>query len=289
MPDFKRYFVFIVLFMLLLFSQLISQHVPKSKKSSAKIQLIMRGDDIGFSKAANLACIKGYKQGIITSVEVIVPGPWFLDAARLLAENPELDVGVHLTLTCEWDNYKWNAITHAPSLITDDGYLPISNEQFAQMKISIEEVEQELRAQIKLALKYIPQVSHLSTHMGAPTSTQELINTIQKLSREFNIPFEATGVDQYMGMWAVDADQKENFLANTLNNLKPGLTIFVCHPCLNNSESQAIEGSGHDAMTRMAIHRQAVTDAVTSERIKQIIKQRNIQLISYADTYCSSK
>ena len=77
------------------------------------IKLIVRADDMGFSRAANLACIKGHKEGIITTVEVIVPGPWFLDAAKLLRDNPGLDVGVHLALTSEWVNYKWGPVTNA--------------------------------------------------------------------------------------------------------------------------------------------------------------------------------
>ena len=71
------------------------------------IKLLVRGDDIGSSHNANLACIESYKNGIVRSVEIMVPCSWFEEAVIMLNENPGLDVGIHLTLTSEWDNYKW--------------------------------------------------------------------------------------------------------------------------------------------------------------------------------------
>jgi chitin disaccharide deacetylase len=257
--------------------------------NSGSIQVVMRADDFGFSNAANSACIKGYKEGIITSVEVLVPGPWFLAAADLLKENRGLDAGVHLALTCEWDNYKWEPLTGAPGLLTDAGFLPVTNDDFKNLNFSLNEVERELRAQINLALKTIPHVSHLSTHMAAPTATEELRQLIERLSREYRLPLEPVGVNRYSGMWGEPIEQKEEYLARCLNDLQSGLTVFVCHLALNNQETQAIKGSGHDAMERMAMHRQAETDAVTSKRIKQIIKNRHIKLVSYADTFASNR
>jgi len=47
-------------------------------------RLIVRGDDMGFSHAANEALIKTYKEGIERFVEVLVPSPWFPEAVKLL-------------------------------------------------------------------------------------------------------------------------------------------------------------------------------------------------------------
>src|SRR5512139_2889048 len=74
------------------------------------IELLVRGDDMGVCQAANEACIHSYRSGIVRSVEVIVPGAWFLDAARLLIDNPALDVGVHLTFPSEWERFKWRPL-----------------------------------------------------------------------------------------------------------------------------------------------------------------------------------
>ena len=79
-------------------------------------RLIIRGDDMGFSHSGNVALIKCYTEGFMTSVEVIVPSPWFPEAVKLLQANPNLDVGIHLALTSEWDNVKWRPLTDGPSL-----------------------------------------------------------------------------------------------------------------------------------------------------------------------------
>jgi len=52
------------------------------------VYLIVRADDIGSSHAANLACIESYQNGIARSVEVMVPCPWFLEAAECCATTP---------------------------------------------------------------------------------------------------------------------------------------------------------------------------------------------------------
>jgi hypothetical protein len=85
-------------------------------------RLIIRGDDMGFSHAGNTGIIECFRNGIETSIEVLVPSPWFPEAVQLLKENPTVDVGIHLTLTSEWDNVKWRPLTDCPSLKDPDGY-----------------------------------------------------------------------------------------------------------------------------------------------------------------------
>ena len=65
---------------------LCSTIIPYAQQNSAR--LIVRGDDMGFSNSGNLAAIKTYKEGIVRSVEVLVPSPWFPEAVQLLKENP---------------------------------------------------------------------------------------------------------------------------------------------------------------------------------------------------------
>jgi hypothetical protein len=91
-------------------------------RRDGQIRLIVRGDDMGFSHYANTGCIKAYQEGILTAVEVMVPGDYFMEAANMLKDNPGLDAGIHLTLTSEWENIKWGPLTNAPSLVDEKGY-----------------------------------------------------------------------------------------------------------------------------------------------------------------------
>ena len=90
---------------------------------------------------------------------------WASDFAR---SNPNADLGVHLTLTSEWDRYKWGPVLDAnsvPSLVDGRGYLwPDVPQVFSHDRL--DEAEDELRAQIDKALGAGIDVSHLDSRMG---------------------------------------------------------------------------------------------------------------------------
>ncbi len=264
-----------------------------AESSRGEIKLVVRADDIGSCHTANLACIQCFREGIARSVEVQVPCPWFNEAAKMLRENPGYDVGVHLTLTSEWENYKWGPLTEAPSLVDRQGhFFPMTSQRadfppgtgFLESKWKIEEVEKELRAQIELAKKMIPQVSHLSSHMGTPTCTPELRALVQRLAQEYKLPVETPGAQHLR--WAADskasAEQREAALVKALEEVQPGVWILVEHPGLDTPEMQAM---GHQGYWEVAAHRDAVTKAFCSPRVKEVIQRRGIQLAGYRDLW----
>lgn len=263
---------------------LASTGLAQTRQAGDQIKLIVRADDIGSAHAANVACIRSYRDGIARSVEVMVPCPWFNEAAAMLRETPGYDVGVHLTLTSEWANYKWGPITQAPSLVDSSGYFFPTNRDFLAAKWNIHEVEKELRAQIELARKHIPQVTHLSSHMGTPTSTPELQALVRRLAAEYKLTFETPGAQWFR--WPTDnnttAEQREAALVRALEELKPGIWILVEHPGLDTDEMRAI---GHEGYWNVAAHRDGVTRSFTSEKVKEVIKARNIQLVSYGQIW----
>ena len=261
--------------------------------SVGEIRLIVRGDDMGSSHTVNEACIRCYSEGIMRSVEVMVPTPWYPEAVRMLKEYSELDVGVHLTLTSEWEGCKWGPVTHAPSLCDRRGhFLPMTSQRadfppgtgFLQSSYRLEEVEAELRAQIEIALEDIPQVSHLSSHMLTPVASPDLLEITQKLSREYRLPMEHEGVQSagHLDGQEANAEQKEAILLQILDRLTPGTWLLVDHPGWDTSEMRAL---GHIGYEHVAEERAAVTCAFTSEKVKKRIRERGIYLISYADLY----
>ncbi len=262
-------------------------------KTDATIQLIVRGDDIGSSHAANVACIESYRHGIMRSVEVMVPCPWFAEAVEMLNANPGLDVGIHLTLTSEWENCKWRPLTHAPSLVNADGYFYQMTREwdnwpagtgFYDANPKIEEVEAELRAQIELALRKIKNVTHLSAHMGTARCRKDLSLLVDRLAREYKLEVDLKSHHvQYargMGDGKAGPDTRARALAETLEKLKPGLWLLVEHPGKDTAEMRSI---GHKGYEHVANDREGVTRAFTSEEVKEVIQRRNIKLMSYGD------
>ncbi len=255
-------------------------------------RLIVRGDDMGGSQAGNSAIIACHRSGIETSVEIIVPAPWFPEAVRLLNENSELDVGVHLTLTSEWDAMKWRPLTAAPSLVDADGYfLPMiwPNPDYPGLAIrerawSLTEIEHEFRAQIETARRHIPRLSHITGHMGCTHLAPEVAALTKRLAGEYRllVDLKALGVVDlgYAGAKKTSEEKIESFI-KTLESLEQGKTyLFIDHPGLDTPEMRAIGNIGY---ADVALDRQGVTDTWTSPRVKEAITRLGIELISYGD------
>lgn len=256
-------------------------------------RLLIRIDDMGFSHAANIACIETYQKGMAKSVEVIVPGPWFEEAAGLLKANPGLDAGVHLVLTSEWANLKWRPLTHAPSLVNDDGYFfPMlwKNDRFPPDQFllandwKIEEVEAEWRAQIELAQKKIPQLTHLSGHMGCSNISEAAHQLMRNLAQEYGLDIhtEDSGVKR-VPSWSgskYSAKQKEKRFIEMLAQLGPGDWLLVEHPGYAVAELETV---GHVGYENVGIDRDGVTKVLTSKKVRRALQRKDIQLISYTD------
>jgi hypothetical protein len=229
----------------------------------------------------------------------MVPCPWFEEAARLCNENPGLEVGIHLTLTSEWNNVKWRPLSHTPSLVNKDGYFcqmtvsgwppgvkwPLGT-AFMDAAVKVEDVEKELRAQIELAKRKITNVTHLSVHMGTATCRPELRVLVDRLAKEYRLitwdDLAKKGL-KYAGNWGSGndlPDQRAAALAEKLRQLGPGTWIIVEHPGLDTPEMQAM---GHPGSDRVARSRWGVAKAFTSPQVKKIVGQRGIQLITCAD------
>ncbi len=255
-------------------------------------RLIIRGDDMGYSHSGNLAIVKCFKEGIEQSIEVIVPSPWFPEAVKMLSENPSVDVGIHIAITSEWDNVKWRPLTGSSSITDKDGYffpMVFPNKNYPGLsikenKFTLGDIEKEWRAQIEMAIKKIPRISHISAHMGCTELNDSTRALIKNLAKEYKIDIDpfAYGA-KYVGYTGPSKTSAEKIssIIKMLDQLKPGeVYLFVDHPGLNDAELQAIHHIGYETV---AVDRQGVTDAWTSEEVKAAIKKKNIQLISYKD------
>ncbi len=255
-------------------------------------RLIIRGDDMGFTHSGNQALIKCFTDGIETSIEVLVASPWFPEAVKLIRQNPGVDVGIHLDLTSEWETIRWRPLSDCPSLKDADGYffpMVFPNKNYpgraiVENKWEIKDVEKEFRAQIELALKYIPRISHVSAHMGCTNLSPEVLTLTKKLAAEYHIPVdpEPNSLENigYDGPSKTPSEKLTSFI-NMLNKLEPGKTyLFIDHPGLNNDELKAVYHIGYE---NVAEDRQGVTDLYTNEKVKAVIKQKAILLIGYRD------
>jgi len=259
-----------------------------------EIILVVRGDDIGSSQASNEGIIKCYREGILRTCELMVPCPWFNQAAKMLRENPGLDVGIHLTLTSEWNDYKWGPITQSPTLVDSKGNFraktknwddPNAQDGFWNAKPDMKEVEAELRAQIELAMKELPgQVSHATGHMGISDVDPQMEKLTRKLEEEYNlgIDLRSYGVKSPggFGKGTDTPEQREKMLVELLERIGPGIWHIGGHPAMDTPESH---GFGHPGYTFVANERSGEVFAFTSPKVMEVIKRRNIKLMSFGD------
>src|SRR5260370_27956276 len=111
--------------------------------------LIVHLDDLGLLHAVNAAAVVAFETGVANSGSLMVPCPWFAEAAAYARAHPQLDLGLHLTFTSERPSYRWGPVlgpAAVPSLLDGDGYFPTAWDE--TRRLDLRELEAELRAQL---------------------------------------------------------------------------------------------------------------------------------------------
>ncbi len=159
--------------------------------------LIINADDFGMCRGANLAVMDLLKDkdSALTSSTIMAPCAWAPEACRFAGENPDLAIGVHLTLTSEWSKYRWAPVnsSNTDSLRDEEGFMWHESDQVEQ-NVKIEEVEGEIKAQVERCRRLgLVNPSHLDNHMGSlygiETGRFELLQTTLAVCGEYGLPF----------------------------------------------------------------------------------------------------
>lgn len=149
--------------------------------------LIIHHDDLGASHSANLAFVELWDRGLVSAGSVMVPCPWFPHIASIARERPDFDLGVHLTLTAEFEAFRWRPLTGvSDNGLTDaNGFMPRRTPDVAGADRTA--VEAEFRAQIETALKAGIDVTHLDTHMFS-AALPGFLEIYIRLGRDYALP-----------------------------------------------------------------------------------------------------
>ncbi len=260
-------------------------------------RLLVRADDIGMSHAANLGVIGSYTNGLVRSAELMVVTPWLPEAAAMLSDTPGLDVGVHIAFTSEWTGLKWRPLTQCPSLVDEYGYFfPFSGptesapgRSLSEIagRIVLAEMEAELRAQISLAIKYLPgRITHITGHMGW-TVRPDIAEMANRVAAEFGLPFSdamrSLDLQRFPISRSSSREQRTTNFIEALGQLEPGKTyLYVEHPALDSPEMRAV---GHPGYEDVATDRQAVYEMFTSPEAMRVVREKGIELVSYGQLF----
>lgn len=268
-------------------------------------RLIVHADDAGMCHSANIATIEAMEKGLVSSASVMLPCPWVQEFCKWAKANPHFDLGVHLTLTSEWQHFRWRpvaSIDKVPGLIDAEGYMWRDVRSTAS-HASPTEVETELRAQIERAQRYGLAFTHLDTHMGTLYARPDYFDVYTRLAREFKVPcmlpkpegipeaelkaypitLDMLRQKQSQGHAMLDrlvtgvpgrnyAERRESY-RNLLAGLAPGVTKLIIHLAKDDAEIRAVSNSWE--------YRWADYQFWTSNEAKDLLAQYNIELYTY--------
>ncbi|MFN2601437.1 MAG: polysaccharide deacetylase family protein [Gemmatimonadaceae bacterium] len=260
--------------------------------------LILHADDLGVAHSVDMASFDALEKGVVSSASIMVPTPWITEVAAWARAHPDMDLGIHLTLTSEWDTYRWGSVEskdRVSSLLDSVGTLPAEDGPVAT-KAKPEEVEREIRAQIDRAVALGIHPSHIDSHMGALFTTPALASVYARVARNYHLPFLAVkgnppGAPQtallpneipletvIIAGPQVPRDKWKEFYLNAIANLKPGLSEMIVHLGHDDAELQAVTVN-HEPYG--SAWRQRDYDVVTSAEFKKALADNHVILVTW--------
>jgi len=273
--------------------------------------VIFHVDDAGMSHNSNMGTIKAIEDGVATSASIMMPCPWVPEMSAYVKEHPQVDAGVHLTLTAEWKKYRWGPVAGKPAvpgLVDSEGCLWHGVLDVAA-HATADEVEKEMLAQIDKALAMGIKPTHLDSHMG--TCFHPLfLDRYVKLGIEKQIPILMMGGHmQHIGAEAETAalkpmvylianrvwnaglpviddlvtsptsastyEGRKEQLIKLLREMKPGITEIIVHCTVQTEVFSHISGSGPA--------REAELRLMTDPDVKKFIENEGIILTTWRE------
>jgi predicted glycoside hydrolase/deacetylase ChbG (UPF0249 family) len=272
--------------------------------------LILHNDDVGMSHESNLGTIEGFEKGLMSSCSTMMPCPWVLEWRDYLLEHPDIDNGLHLTLTSEWKHYRWRPVAGqsvVPGLVDSEGYMHRGVRETIT-NATPDEVETEIRAQIALAEKIGLPITHLDSHMGTLFYSPAFFERYIKVGIEKQIPIMMVSGNDREGasrdeefreriqqaakvVWegglpvldhlmtstadTSDPDAMVKALIENLRNLKPGITKIILHGTRPGENFGAISSSGGK--------REAELMMVLNPEVRRVIEEEGIIMTTYKE------
>ena len=264
--------------------------------------LIVHADDLGMAHSVNAATIKAFETGLVNSGSIMVPCPWLSEIAAYARNNPQADLGLHLTLTSEWTSFRWGPVMpndRVKSLLDKDGYFRLTETEAAS-HADPKEVELEINAQIERARALGIQPTHLDSHMGTLYQNKALFEVFLRVARNNKLPvriaktwFARTDflpatlnpddvyIDRIIDVnTTVGPNDWAKFYSDAIKNLQAGVTEIVVHLAYDDAE---MRGATFNHPDWGAAWRQRDFDFFTSDAFRKLLQENQIKLITWRE------
>jgi chitin disaccharide deacetylase len=250
------------------------------------VKLIIRADDIGYSREINEGAYKGVNLGIIKNLSFLVQAPEFENAVNLFKNLKGISFGAHLCLTSEWKKTKLSPVlpvSEVPSLVNPQGCFFPNVEKLYANSPNMDEIMKELNAQIDKAETSGLKVSHIDLHMCFEW-IPGLDERIRSLAVKRNCVYALSVEDRYPDIEFDDEeydDLEKNFI-NKINEIKQGNFTVVGHPLLRSKLTEKFIMEDFD--TEYWINRMYQEQKLfSSNQIRDLIDRNIISPVKYEE------
>jgi predicted glycoside hydrolase/deacetylase ChbG (UPF0249 family) len=262
-------------------------------------------DDVGMLPDTTDATLEVMRHGMAKTGSIMVPTPAFERMVKIIKTNPELDFGIHITLTNEWqESLPWKPLLskdEVPSLYNENG-LMWRDELSLTYHAKAEDVEKEMEKQILTALRSGIKLSHMDAHMGCYYIRQDLFHIALRLANKYRLsiivprPFYSWFTKSYVedlrrqlgkhpdtfyGFYRIEGEVQDPSLAlktyqDYLSGLKPGVHYIFIHVASPITETQ-------QAMITDLSIRVRDYQIWTGDAIRKSAAVKKIRFISYEE------
>ena len=212
----------------------------------ASFRLLTRADDAGLNRSTNRAIRASVKQGIVRNVSVLATAPDLEDAAELLLDLDGLvDFGLHVCLTSEWKQPRYTPVSgNAKSMIRSDGSFPAGVEELATLEPDVDEVADEVRAQLERLRSLGFDVKYIDEHMlvGSITTVRDgIVEVASNASLVYDRELTETGDIARVPNWNGPGPHPGTELADHLSSMEWGTYLLIGHPGFKADEMQGLK------------------------------------------------
>lgn len=255
------------------------------------MNLIINADDYGLTLNVSKGIIEGMKKGIITDTSAIVSTMDFPESAKMALENDICEMGLHCLLTMGQPILPAN---ECKSLVNEKGYF-YNREEFRHIEVNIEEVRNEIEAQIERFTSTGLKLNHLDTHHGFMNKSDEMTKLFIELAIKYDVPLRnelsRKGKDKAMDLYKeAKIIQTEHLFFNTkfpfhtIDEIIEYLELaqktyevveIGCHPGYSDELLEKISVLNTD--------REIELEVFKNQSLIDFVRKENITLLSYSD------
>jgi chitin disaccharide deacetylase len=276
---------------------------------ASDILLAVNADDFGMSPAVSRGILRAHREGVVTSTSLLGNCEDLGQAREMLAEAPELGVGVHLTLL--GGRPVADPATVRTLIGPDGAFLSRVQDLFMPLvrgRIDAAEIEHEFDAQVVRAREAGLALDHLDTHrhFGFFPAVGQAMEAVARRHRIAGIrsaverPTLAWATDPRRGLEAglltglawltrrrmgalrhgpqswgyVESGRLDEIrILEIVGRFGPGAHELICHP----GEEDDANDARHQRVQEL--------EALTSPKVRRALERRNVKLCRWRDLF----